>query len=55
MNGQGFGSASRLVRLYSTMLATSHIDAIGARAEIPPEVLFGRKNTVAQQLDRILV
>ena len=30
------------------------IDTLGERAEIPPEVLAGRKDAVAQQLDRIL-
>jgi hypothetical protein len=30
------------------------IETLGERAEIPPEVLAGRKDAVAQQLDRIL-
>ena len=30
------------------------IDTLGERAEIPPEVLAGRKDAVAQQLDQIL-
>jgi hypothetical protein len=31
------------------------IDTLGGRAEIPPEVLAGRKEAVARQLDSILV
>jgi hypothetical protein len=30
------------------------IETLGERAEIPPEVLAGRKDAVARQLDRIL-